>query len=81
MITRPKSSVTNRHLKNKLKLETNSKINQIDNLKKFPSLFMEHHEFNYTFEFTYEDLFLEKDNNYYKAVLYAQNNMKHLIHY
>ena len=32
MITRPKSSVTNRHLKNKLKLETNSKINQIDNI-------------------------------------------------
>ena len=37
----------------------------IDNLKKFPTLYMEHHEFNYTFEFTYEDLFLEKDNNYY----------------
>ena len=31
MITRPKSSVTNRHLKNKLKLETNSKLNQKDN--------------------------------------------------
>ena len=40
----------------------------IDNLKKFPSLFMEHHEFNYTFEFTYEDLFLEKDNNYWFLV-------------
>ena len=40
----------------------------IDNLKKFPSLFMEHHEFNYTFEFTYEDLFLERDNNYWFLV-------------
>ena len=40
----------------------------IDNLKKFPTLFMEHHEFNYTFEFTYEDLFLEKDNNYWFLV-------------
>ena len=40
----------------------------IDKLKKFPSLFMEHHEFNYTFEFTYEDLFLEKDNNYWFLV-------------
>ena len=26
---------------------------------------MEHHEFNYTFEFTYEDLFLEKDHNFW----------------
>ena len=40
----------------------------IDNLKKFPTLFMEHHAFNYTFEFTYEDLFLEKDNNYWFLV-------------
>lgn len=37
----------------------------IDNLKEFPTLYMEHYELNYTFEFTYEDLFLEKDNNFY----------------
>jgi len=37
----------------------------IDNLKEFPTLYMQHHEFNYTFEFTYEDLFLEKDDNFW----------------
>ena len=37
----------------------------IEQLKKFPTLYMEHHEFNYTFEFTYEDLFLEKDHNFW----------------
>ena len=31
MITRPKSSIPNRRLTNKLKLETNSKLNQKDN--------------------------------------------------
>ena len=31
MITRPKSSIPNMRLKNKLKLETNSKLNQKDN--------------------------------------------------
>ena len=37
----------------------------IENLKQFPTLYMQHQEFNYTFEFTYEDLFLEKDDNFW----------------
>ena len=40
----------------------------IDDLKKFPTLYMEHKEFEYIFEFTYEDLFIEKDNNYWFLV-------------
>ena len=46
----------------------------IDNLKKFPSLFMEHHEFNYTFEFTYEDLFLEKEHNFWFLIALSSFN-------
>ena len=36
----------------------------INNLKTFPTLYFEHNEFNYTFEFSYKDLFAEKDNKY-----------------
>ena len=36
----------------------------INNLKTFPTLYFEHVEFNYTFEFSYKDLFAEKDNKY-----------------
>ena len=36
-----------------------------ENLKKFPTLYMEHKEFQYTFELTYEDLFMEKDGKYW----------------
>ena len=47
----------------------------IDNLKKFPTLYMEHKEFEYIFELTYEDLFIEKDNKYwFLAVLSVYNN-------
>ena len=35
------------------------------NLKLFPILYFEHKEFNYTFELSYQDLFIEKDNKYY----------------
>ena len=37
----------------------------IEELKKFPTLYMEHKEFQYTFEFTYEDLFIEKNDKYW----------------
>ena len=36
-----------------------------ENLTSFPTLYMKHKEFQYIFEFTYEDLFLEKDNKYW----------------
>lgn len=34
----------------------------INNLKDFPTLYFEHYEFNYTFEFSYKELFSEIDN-------------------
>ena len=37
----------------------------IENLKLFPTLYFEHKEFEYTFEFTYEDLFIEKNGKYW----------------
>ena len=37
----------------------------INNLKLFPTLYMEHKELQYIFEFTYEDLFIEKDGKYW----------------
>jgi len=40
----------------------------VTNLKKFPTLYMSHKDFQYTFEFTYEDLFIEKDNQYWFLV-------------
>jgi hypothetical protein len=36
----------------------------INNLKEFPTLYLEHFELNYTFELGYKDLFLEKNNMY-----------------
>ena len=36
----------------------------INNLKTFPTLYFEHIDLNYTFELTYKDLFVEKDNKY-----------------
>ena len=47
--------------------EKSEKFN-VENLKQFPTLYMNHKEFQYTFEFTYEDLFVEKDNNYWFLV-------------
>ena len=38
------------------------------NLEQFPTLYMAHKDFQYTFEFTYEDLFVEKDNQYWFLV-------------
>ena len=46
----------------------------IEQLKKFPTLYMEHHEFNYTFEFTYEDLFLEKVHNFWFLIALSSFN-------
>jgi len=40
----------------------------VTNLKQFPTLYMSHKDFQYTFEFTYEDLFIEKDNQYWFLV-------------
>ena len=40
----------------------------VTNLKRFPTLYMSHKDFQYTFEFTYEDLFIEKDNQYWFLV-------------
>ena len=42
-----------------------SKNFNAENLTNFPTLYMEHKEFQYIFEFTYEDLFLEKENKYW----------------
>ena len=50
----------------------------IEELKKFPTLYMKHYEFNYTFEFTYEDLFLEKDHNFWFLIALSifQNDLE-----
>ena len=37
----------------------------INELKKFPSIYFEHTELNYTFELSFKDLFIEKNNNYW----------------
>ena len=37
----------------------------IDDLKSFPPLYLEHKKFNFTFELTYQDLFIENDGKYW----------------
>ena len=41
----------------------------IDDLKTFPTLYFEHNELNYTFDFNYQDLFIEKDNKYWFLIV------------
>ena len=41
----------------------------IENLKLFPTLYFEYAELNYTFEFNYQDLFLEKDNKFWFLIV------------
>ena len=53
--------------------EKSEKFN-VENLKQFPILYMKHKEFQYTFEFTYEDLFIEKDNKYWFLVALSVYN-------
>ncbi len=53
--------------------EKSEKFNE-EHLKKFPSLYMEHIEFQYTFEFTYEDLFVEKNGKYWFLVALSSFN-------
>ena len=53
--------------------EKSNKFN-IEHLKKFPTLYMDHSEFQYTFEFTYEDLFVEKDGKYWFLIALSSFN-------
>jgi len=46
----------------------------VENLKQFPILYMNHKEFQYSFEFTYEDLFIKKDNKYWFLVALSVYN-------
>ena len=47
--------------------EKSNKFN-INDLKKFPSLFFKHIEYNYIFELSYQDLFIESNGKYYFLV-------------
>ena len=42
----------------------------INELEKFPTLYFQHDELDYTFELTYEDLFTEKDNKFWFLVCF-----------
>ena len=46
----------------------------INNLKKFPTLYFEHKDLNYTFELTYKDLFIEKNNKYIFLIAILNND-------
>ena len=43
------------------------------NLKNFPTLYFFYNELNYTFEFNYRDLFIEKDNKYIFLIVIEKN--------
>ena len=42
----------------------------INELEKFPTLYFQHDELDYTFELTYEDLFTDKDNKFWFLVCF-----------
>ena len=45
------------------------KLFTIQDIKKFPTIYFYHHNFNYTFEITYNELFKEINNNIYFLIL------------
>ena len=46
----------------------------IENLKQFPKLYLRNNELQYIFEFNYEDLFVEKDGNYWFLITFPTYN-------
>ena len=48
---------------------TKSEKFSINEIKKFPPIFFEHINFEYTFELTYKDLFIEKEDKYYLLMI------------
>ena len=46
----------------------------INNLKKFPKIYFEHKEFNYTFELSYQDLFVENNGKYWFLIVLMKGN-------
>ena len=42
----------------------------VNNLQEFPTIYFEHDELNYTFELTYEDIFIEQDNKYWFLICF-----------
>ena len=51
-----------------------SKDFSIENLKEFPSLYFQSNELQYTFELTYEDLFIENDGKFYFLICFNTFN-------
>lgn len=46
----------------------------INNLKKFPKIYFEHKEFNYTFELSYQDLFVEYNGKIWFLIVLMKGN-------
>ena len=51
----------------------------IEYLKKFPTLYLEHNEYNFTFELTYKDLFAEIDDKYIFLIATMNNDVEDLF--
>jgi len=47
-----------------------SKKFNVNDLQKFPTIYFEHNELNFTFELTYEDIFIEQDNRYWFLICF-----------
>ena len=48
----------------------------INEMKKFPSIYFRHLEFNYTFILNYDELFEENNNKIYFLIYYLESNLK-----
>ena len=47
----------------------------ITNLKLFPTLYFKHNHINFTFEFNYQDLFVEEDNKYWFLIVIENGDL------
>ena len=56
-----------------------SKDFNIEQLRKFPTLYLEHNELNFTFELTYKDLFAEIDDKYLFLIANMNNDVEDIF--
>ena len=69
-------SIINKNYKNNIYniIYCNSYNFSLNDIKKFPSIYFMHYEFNYTFILTYEDLFKIENNEIYFLIYFQETN-------
>ena len=55
----------------------NCDINSEFKIEEFPSLYLWHKKYNYTFELNYNDLFIKKGNKFFFMIIYPYSNIEY----